>query len=524
MGKPTFFGAFCIGTEGVFLAKGENELLLAVRQLARQRNLPNRVVVVAIEDALASAYRRDPISNGQEVTVSIDPNTGDVAVFTAKRVVPDDEISNSEAEIGVTDAQKVTADIEVGTLLKTGELQYNPGRAAANTTRQVITQRLRDAQRNLVFEEYLGQEGRVLSGKIHKIEGRNVIIDLGTTTAIMPPIEHAEFERYRPGQNLKVYITKVERTPQGPEIVVSRSHPNLLRVLLEAEVPEISSGAVEIKAIAREAGSRSKVAVTSHDEHLDAVGACVGLRGIRIQSVVNELMGEKIDIVEWNEEVERFIANALSPASVTSVEIEPGASSANVLVPEAELSLAIGREGQNARLASKLANWAIEISGIKEEKKEPEARPGPRADMASVQSSREKARAGKSSQKSEPEGKEKIPVGDEANTEAVGVIKEESEDEEALRKKRVREEQELLALEEELAELERQEKERLEEKRQEAEPSANQDVWDVGFLQDNSIGNSADGLRFAEDIDTLRERSEGPRQKKRGARKKSRNS
>ncbi len=351
----------------------KSDLLLAVTQLAAERSLPPRVVVSAIQDALAAAYKRDNAANGQEVEVIINTVTGDVSVYTAREVVQDEDIEDETAQIPLHVARETEPGIEVGKLFRTGSLEYQQARITAQATRQMVLQRLRDAQREVMFDEYSDTMGTVINAKILRVENRVVKVDLGKGTAIMPPLEQAEFERYRTGQQLKVYVVKVSRGPMGPEIIVSRSHHGLLMHLFRMEVPEINSGVVEIKAIAREAGSRSKVAVASSESGVDPVGACVGLRGIRIQSIGNELLGEKIDVVEWSEDAREFIANALSPASVISVALDENKSLATVTTVERQLSLAIGREGQNARLAAKLTNWSVEI--VCEEQPLPQAAP-----------------------------------------------------------------------------------------------------------------------------------------------------
>jgi N utilization substance protein A len=339
----------------------KNELLLAVTQLAAERNLPHKIVVGAVEAALASAYKRDPAAGGQDVLVSINPDSGDVTVKTVRHIV--EVVEEPGSQLTVEEARKIKPDAQAGEMIVTGSIPHKPGRIAAQTAKQVVMQRLREAERDLVFDEYADKKGEVLTATIQRIESRFISVDLGRADAILPPQEQSQFERYRPGQQLKFYVVDVARTVRGPEIVVSRTHPDLLKRLFEMEVPEIFNGAVEIKAIAREPGSRSKVAVKSLQQGVDAIGACVGLRGIRIQNVVNELLGEKIDVIEWNDEPSRFISNSLSPAVVEKVSLDEESHTATVTVPDRQLSLAIGREGQNARLAAKLTNWRIDIQG-----------------------------------------------------------------------------------------------------------------------------------------------------------------
>ncbi len=476
------------------MAKSDNELLRAVKQLSVQRNLPNRIIVAAIESAIAATYRRDVSAGGQEVGVSINPNTGNVEVFTAQRVVADGEIEDELAEITLSAAKVKDAHVKVGNLIKTGSLEYSPGRAAASVTRQAIAQRLRDAQQDTIFEEYINQENQLILGKIHKIERKYIEVDLGSAIAKMPPLEQSEAERYRPGQQMKFYVTKIRKTQYEPDIVVSRSHPDLLRRLIESEVPEIRSKIVEIKAISREAGSRSKVAVTSLEEGLDPVGACVGMRGIRIQNVVKELHGEKIDIVEWNSDITKLIENSLSPASVVKVDINNDTGTAYVNVLENEFSLAIGKEGQNVRLASKLVNFAIEIVQIKQEKQAVDIITSS-TDTKDVESTVEVIKTPEESLETELEDSQLLAKSD---TE-------------------IADEQDLLYLEEEIAELERIEKEEqdaelIQKNNKIAAPAVEQDVWNVDFLQSSSSTNNQDFLRFAEDIDSLKERSNSPRQ------------
>ena len=319
----------------------KSDLLLAVTQLAAERNLPQPIVVKAVEAALASAYKRDPAAQGQDVIVEMDPVDGDVIVRTVRHVV--EEVEDPLMELTAGDAQDLQEGAVVGDIIETGQLEYNPGRIAAQTAKQVVMQRLREAERDIVFEEFIDKEGEVLTATVQRVESRWVTVDLGKAEAVMPPTEQAPFERYRPGQQLKFFVGQVGRTIRGPEIIVSRTHPDLLRRLFEVEVPEIFNGVIEIKAIAREPGARSKVAVSSNQEGVDAVGACVGLRGIRIQNVVNELLGEKIDVIEWDEDPIKFISNSLSPAVADRVDLEEEEESALVLVPDRQLSLAIGR-------------------------------------------------------------------------------------------------------------------------------------------------------------------------------------
>ena len=337
----------------------KSDFLIALTQLAAERNLPRETVLSAIEAALVSAYKKDSIMTGQDISVQLDPGTGDVTVYILKTVV--EEIEDPQFHILKKDAEKIRPGVEIGDSVPTDMLPQNAGRIAAQTAKQVVMQRLREAERDLVYQEFAEKEGEVFSVTVQRIEPRQVIVELGRAEAVMPEAEQAPMERYRIGQNVRVLLKSLERSTKGPEIIVSRADTMLVRRLFEMEVPEIYNGAVEIVSIAREPGSRSKVAVRARQDGVDPVGSCVGLRGVRIQSIVNELMGEKIDVVEWSKEPARLIANALSPAQVLRVELDSEAQSAVAVVPDRHLSLAIGKEGQNARLAARLTLWDIDI-------------------------------------------------------------------------------------------------------------------------------------------------------------------
>ncbi|MEX0750205.1 MAG: transcription termination factor NusA, partial [Dehalococcoidia bacterium] len=336
----------------------KNEFITAISALAAEKNLPRDVVFEAVEVALASAYKKDNLAQSN-VVVKINAEDGSMKVYTQKSVV--DEIEDEHIEMTVDEARRFKPDANVGDVLSFEATPANAGRIAAQTAKQVVLQRLREAEREVVFEEYSGKEGDIVSGVVQRMEGRNVIVDLGKTEAVLPPPEQVRTEHYRPQQRVKVLLAEVHKAAKGPQVVVSRTHKDLLRRLFELEVPEIFKGIVEIKSIAREAGYRSKVAVWSRQEGVDPVGACVGMRGIRIQNVVNELNGERIDVVQWDPEPSRFVANALSPAQVVSVDTREVENTAEVVVPDRQLSLAIGKEGQNARLAAKLTGWRIDI-------------------------------------------------------------------------------------------------------------------------------------------------------------------
>ncbi len=340
-----------------------HEFMRALEQIEREKGIDKEILLEAIEAALISAYRRH-FGSAQNVRVLIDRSTGEVKVYSQRTVVSNPE--DPRLQISLEEAHKVDPSLREGDVIETEVTPKEFGRIAAQTAKQVVVQRIREAERGLIYEEFASREGDIVTGIVHRAEHRNVYLDLGRTEAVLPPHEQVYREQYRPNERLKVYITEVRKTTKGPYIVVSRTHPGLLKRLFELEVPEIHDGVVEIKAIAREPGSRSKVAVFSRDENVDPVGACVGPRGIRVQAIVNELRGEKLDIVRWDPDPEKFVANALSPARVVGVQICEETKVARVTVPEYQLSLAIGREGQNARLAAKLTGYKVDIKGENE--------------------------------------------------------------------------------------------------------------------------------------------------------------
>jgi len=358
--------------------------MLAITQLSAEKNLPKEVVLAAVETALVSAYRKDNFAPNQNISVKIDPTTGRVKVWAEKTVV--EQTSDVRREISLGEASKLKPDVQIGEAIMVEATPRNAGRIAAQTAKQVILQRLHEAEHSAIFEEYSDKEGDVVTGLVQRIEPRQLLIDLGRTEAILPAAEQVRTERYRVGQRLKVYLLEVVRTSRGPQVIVSRSHPDLLRRLFELEVPEVLNGIVELKSIAREAGYRSKIAVAARQEGIDPVGCCVGLRGIRIQNIMRELNGEKLDVVMWSPDVSAFIANALSPAQVLSVKLDEDGGVATVVVPDKQLSLAIGKEGQNARLAAKLTGWRIDIksASIAEEEKLAKAEPLPEVEEAMV--------------------------------------------------------------------------------------------------------------------------------------------
>ena len=337
----------------------KSEFLLAITQLSAEKNLPKEIVLRAVEAALASAYKKDSFMPNQNISVKIDPTSGQVKVWAEKTVV--EQAADIRHEISIDEARKVKSDVQIDETIEVEATPRNAGRIAAQTAKQVILQRLHEAEHSAVFEEYAGKEGDIITGLVQRIELKQIFIDLARTEALLPVAEQVRNERYRVGQRLKVCLLEVAQTGKGPRVIVSRSHPNLVRRLFELEVPEVFNGIVEIKAIAREAGYRSKVAVAARQDGIDPVGCCVGLRGIRIQNIVNELSGEKLDVITWSPDDSAFITSALSPAQVLSVKLDEENGIATVIVPDRQLSLAIGKEGQNARLAARLTGWRIDI-------------------------------------------------------------------------------------------------------------------------------------------------------------------
>ena len=345
----------------------KSDFMIALTQLAAERHLPREQVLQAIEVALASAFKKDNPASGQNISVKLNPNTGDVKVFALKTVV--DLVEDPDREISVKDAQYIKKGADLGDeVAATEPLPHNASRIAAQTAKQVVLQRLREAERELLYQEFLQYEGDIVSGVIDQTEqGRFISLDLGgRAQAILPYEEQVPTERYRRGQRSKVFVLSVRSGSKGPEIIVSRSHRDMLKRLFEIEVPEVHNGVVEIKAIAREAGFRSKVAVTATQQGIDPVGSCIGVRGNRIQSIVNELQGEKIDVISWDQDPKVFISKALSPSEVVEVELAHSDQSAIVVVPDRQLSLAIGKEGQNTRLAARLTGWRLDIKGMTE--------------------------------------------------------------------------------------------------------------------------------------------------------------
>lgn len=334
------------------------EFLETLRELSHERGIDEEFLFEAIEAALITAYKRN-FGSAQNVRVTLSRDTGTYHVYAVKTVVEDaaDEIT----EISLAQARTIAPDYEVGDVIEIEVTPANFGRVAAQTAKQVVVQRIREAERGMIYEEFQSRESDILTGLVQRVENRNVFIDLGKTEAVLTPTEQIPTETYAHGDRIKAYIVEVKKTNKGPQVVVSRTHPGLLKRLFELEVPEIQEGIVEIKSVAREPGNRSKIAVWSKDESVDPVGSCVGYRGMRVQAIVDELGSEKIDIVKWSEDPAKFIANALSPAKVVSVAVNEAEKVSRVVVPDYQLSLAIGKEGQNARLAAKLTGWKIDI-------------------------------------------------------------------------------------------------------------------------------------------------------------------
>jgi N utilization substance protein A len=349
----------------------QTNFLAAINMIAEEKNLPRDIIIETVEAALAAAYKKDYSDKDQEARAVLDQETGDVRIYVSKTVVPDGDVENEHLQIALTEAQKIdkkaevrVADVEAGIEPYMVEMEAFPedfGRVAAQTAKQVIIQRLREAEREIIFTEYKDKEGEVLNGTVQRVEGNVAYVDLGKATGVLFASEQIPTERYYTGARLKVFVVRVEQTARGPQIVLSRAHPNMVRHLFELEVPEIEAGTVEIINIARESGVRSKVAVQSHAAGVDAVGTFVGGRGSRVQAVMSDLGEEKIDIIPYSDEAEAYIANALSPTKVVSVTLNEADKKAIVRVPEDQLSLAIGKQGQNVRLAAKLTGWNIDI-------------------------------------------------------------------------------------------------------------------------------------------------------------------
>ena len=334
------------------------ELILSLEELEKERGIKKEYLLEAIETALVTAYKRN-FDSLENVKVEMDRKTGATHVYSIKEVVK--KANDEVMEISLKDAQKINKDLNIGDSVEIEIVPKDFGRIAAQTAKQVIIQKLREVERDIIFSEFNDRKGEIVSGLVQK-SGNVVIMDLGKLEGVMPLKEQIPTEKYKVNDKIKGYVLDVERGAKGaPQVIVSRSHPDFVRKLLEFEIPEIYEGVIEIKSVSRDPGYRSKVAVYSPDPNIDPVGSCVGQRGVRIQNVINELNGEKIDVIEWNEDPSIYIAASLLPAKILAVDIKEDDKFAQVIVPDDQLSLAIGKSGQNARLAAKLTNWKIDI-------------------------------------------------------------------------------------------------------------------------------------------------------------------
>ena len=340
-------------------AINNKELIMALEDLEKEKGIKKDYVLDSIETALVTAYKRN-FNSLENVKVEMDRNTGATHVYSVKEIK--EKVENPETDISLSEAQKINPDLQLGNTVNVEIVPRNFGRIAAQTAKQVIIQKLREAEREIVFNEFNDRKGEIVSGIIQKVDKNIVVMDLGKLEGVMPAKEQIPTERYHVNQKIKACILEVEKGSKGaPQVIVSRSHPDFVRKLLEFEIPEIYEGVIEIKSVSRDPGYRSKVAVYSPDPNIDPVGSCVGQKGVRIQNVINELNGEKIDVIEWNEDPSIFIASSLLPAQILAVDIKEEEKFAQVIVPDDQLSLAIGKSGQNARLAAKLTGWKIDI-------------------------------------------------------------------------------------------------------------------------------------------------------------------
>ncbi|EGQ3550561.1 transcription termination/antitermination protein NusA [Staphylococcus pseudintermedius] len=335
-----------------------NELLLATEYLEKEKKIPREVLVDAIEAALITAYKKN-YDSARNVRVELNLDSGTFRVISRKEVV--EEVFDHREEIDLSTALVKNPAYEIGDIYEEDVTPKDFGRVGAQAAKQAVMQRLRDAEREILYEEFIDKEDDIMTGVIDRVDHRYVYVNLGRTEAVLSEAERSPNETYLPNERIKVYVNKVEQTTKGPQIFLSRSHPGLLKRLFEQEVPEIFEGTVEVKSVAREAGDRSKISVYSENPDIDAVGACVGAKGARVEAVVAELGGEKIDIVQWSEDPKVFVRNALSPSQVIDVIVDEENQSTTVIVPDYQLSLAIGKRGQNARLAAKLTGWKIDI-------------------------------------------------------------------------------------------------------------------------------------------------------------------
>ncbi len=341
------------------LAIDNTELILALQELEKERGIKKEYLLEAIETALVTAYKRN-FDSEENVKITMDKETGEVHIYALKDVV--DTVENANLEISLDDAKKINKKLEIGDKAEIELAPKNFGRIAAQTAKQVIVQKIREESRNVLFDEFYNRKGEIVSGIVQKADGNIVVLDLGKLEAVMPAKEQIPTEHYHVNDKIRAYVLQVEKGLKGsPQVTVSRSCADFVRKLFELEIPEIYEGVIEIKSVSRDAGSRSKVAVYSPNENIDPVGSCVGQKGIRIQNIINELNGEKIDVIEWNEDPSIFISAALLPAQVMAVDIHEEEKFAQVIVPDDQLSLAIGKSGQNARLSARLTGWKIDI-------------------------------------------------------------------------------------------------------------------------------------------------------------------
>lgn len=338
------------------------EFIGALKEIVKDKGISEDLLFTTIEDALVAAYKKNyagPTSSAQNVKVTIDRETGEIHVYSQKVVV--EEVFDNVTEIGLEEAQEIKPTYDLDDVVDFEVTPKNFGRVAAQLAKGVVTQRIREAERSIIYGEYKEKEYDIITGTVLREDKGNVFVNIGKLETAIGPNEQIPREKYKFNEKIKLYVVEVKNTSKGAQIIVSRTHPGLVKRLFELEVPEIYEGVVEIKSISREAGSRSKIAVVSHDENVDPMGACVGPKGARVQNIVNELKGEKIDIIKWSKNPEEFIENSLSPAKVLSVTVDEDKKSAKVIVDDSQLSLAIGKEGQNVRLAAKLTNWKIDI-------------------------------------------------------------------------------------------------------------------------------------------------------------------
>ena len=335
------------------------EFIEALKDLEKTKGISMDLLVDAIEQALVSAYKKNFGGVAQDVRAEINRETGDMSIFFQKEVV--EQVTDAHTQISLEDARKYDEEFEVADVFESEVTPRSFGRIAAQTAKHVVIQRIREAERMMVYDQFVGRKDDMVNGIVTRVDNKNIYIDLGKTEALLLPSEQMACERYTPGSRMKFYVMDVKNTAKGPQVMLSRTHPGLLKRLFENEIPEINDGVLEIKAVVREAGQRAKIAISSRDENVDPVGACVGAKGMRVQSVVNELCGEKIEVIRWDASPASYIGNALSPATPVSVIVDDREKISQVVVPDMQLSLAIGREGQNARLAARLTGWKIDI-------------------------------------------------------------------------------------------------------------------------------------------------------------------